>query len=671
MAVTNDHDYQVRLQQQQMQYQQRNQMAGHSPNQAAAKPKPAMRKDGKVSMKHNHPPPPLVMKSEKKTYTRKNVLGEGGFAVCYEVVDEKGNTYAAKVVSKQTLKGEKQRTKLIGEIKIQKSLHHQNIVRFYDVFEDSENVYMIIEICRNHTLVELLKKRKRLSEPEVRFYMLQLIAATIYMHKKHVIHRDLKLGNLLLDDNMDLKIADFGLAAMIQHEGERKKTICGTPNYIAPEVLFDSGNGHSYEVDIWSLGVIMYTLLVGKPPFQTREVEAIYKKIKENNYTFPPEIGISREAKDLIERILDKIPENRPTLEEMRQHPFLTAQPIPKSIPKSAFNEVPTFIEERPPFSNINGIESNKMMHDYDEEDKRLKHENEEIKNKKTYPKKEALSRGYFARCFTGSRGPSERSHMEPTKAKALNQKYARANINKNKNQVATSGNILDIVYRNICQAFEDVSNDNIEIPDPNELIENPKVFISKWIDYSNKYGLGYQLTNSCVGVYFNDSTSIILSADEEHFEYLYYTKENELPVMQKAQYTLDKYPTDLHKKVTLLKHFKVYMNENLYKASTYSFIDKERIEDLDFLTKYLRTKRAVIFRLSNKVVQVNFFDHTKLMFSGDGNIVSFVDRNRVMKSYRLIEFIRMGNSDEINRLNYIKSILEQLTLRKQKKMQQ
>jgi len=140
---------------------------------------------------------------------------------------------------------------------------------------------------------------------------------------------------------------------------------------------------------------------------------------------------------------------------------------------------------------------------------------------------------------------------------------------------------------------------------------------------------------------------------------------------MQKVQYTLENYPTDLHKKVTLLKHFKVYMNENLYKASTYSFVDKNRIEDLDFLTKYLRTKRAVIFRLSNKVVQVNFFDHTKLMFSGDGNIVSFVDRNRLMKSYRLIEFIRMGNSDEINKLNYIKSILEQLTLRKQKKMQQ
>jgi len=150
----------------------------------------------------------------------------------------------------------------------------------------------------------------------------------------------------------------------------------------------------------------------------------------------------------------------------MRQHPFLTTTPIPKSIPKSAFNEIPTFVEERPPYSN--NIESNKNLLDYEEEDKRIKHESEDIKSKKAYPKKETLTRGYFARCFTGSRGPSERSHMEPTKAKALNQKYARANINKNKNQVATSGNILDIVYRNICQAFEDVEN-NIDIQETNE----------------------------------------------------------------------------------------------------------------------------------------------------------------------------------------------------------
>ncbi len=92
--------------------------------------------------------------------------------------------------------------------------------------------------------------------------MKQLLEAVAYMHLNKVIHRDLKLGNLFLTKDMNLKIGDFGLAANIKNDGERKRTICGTPNYIAPEVLFDTQNGHSYEVDIWSLGVIMYDRVV-------------------------------------------------------------------------------------------------------------------------------------------------------------------------------------------------------------------------------------------------------------------------------------------------------------------------------------------------------------------------------------------------------------------------
>jgi serine/threonine protein kinase len=110
--------------------------------------------------------------------------------------------------------------------------------------------------------------------------MYQLLDAVAYMHAQKIIHRDLKLGNLFIAKNLNMKIGDFGLAANIKHDGERKRTICGTPNYIAPEVLFDTENGHSYEVDIWSLGVIMYTLIVGKPPFQTKEVNAIYKYLE-------------------------------------------------------------------------------------------------------------------------------------------------------------------------------------------------------------------------------------------------------------------------------------------------------------------------------------------------------------------------------------------------------
>ena len=134
----------------------------------------------------------------------------------------------------------------------------------------------------------MLRKRKRLTEPEVRFFMLQILGATKYMHDKRVIHRDLKLGNLFLDSKMNVKLGDFGLAALLVDDNERKRTICGTPNYIAPEVLCDNGVGHSYEVDLWSIGVIMYplitsnvdiryALLVGKPPFQSKEVKSIYR----------------------------------------------------------------------------------------------------------------------------------------------------------------------------------------------------------------------------------------------------------------------------------------------------------------------------------------------------------------------------------------------------------
>ena len=96
--------------------------------------------------------------------------------------------------------------------------------------------------------------------------MSQIVSSLKYLHKHNVIHRDLKLGNLFINNDMRVKVGDFGLATKLTRPDERKKTICGTPNYIAPEIL-EGKNGHSFEVDIWSTGVILYTLLVGKPPF--------------------------------------------------------------------------------------------------------------------------------------------------------------------------------------------------------------------------------------------------------------------------------------------------------------------------------------------------------------------------------------------------------------------
>jgi polo-like kinase 1 len=134
--------------------------------------------------------------------------------------------------------------------------------------------------------------------------MLQVLDGLEYLHSQKIIHRDLKLGNLFLNENMCVKIGDFGLATKIDFYGEKKKTICGTPNYIAPEIL--ESKGHSYEVDVWSFGVIMYTLVYGRPPFESKDVKDTYKKIKDCSFSFPENVYSSNNLKVLVSSILQK-----------------------------------------------------------------------------------------------------------------------------------------------------------------------------------------------------------------------------------------------------------------------------------------------------------------------------------------------------------------------------
>jgi len=124
---------------------------------------------------------------------------------------------------------------------------------------------------------------------------------------------------------MELKLGDFGLATEVSDSENRRKSVCGTPNYIAPEVLWGT-NGHSFEVDIWALGVVTYTLLVGRPPFETRDLQETYIKIKNASYTFPKHVFISEISKKFIESLLQKNPKNRITLEKIMDHEFFTGK---------------------------------------------------------------------------------------------------------------------------------------------------------------------------------------------------------------------------------------------------------------------------------------------------------------------------------------------------------
>ena len=236
---------------------------------------------------------------------------------------------------KSSLTKSRAKQKLMSEIKIHRSLHHNNIVGFEHFFEDVENVYILLELCQNQSLNELLRRRKRLHELEVQCYVNQICSAVKYLHSHRVIHRDLKLGNLFLNDKMEVKIGDFGLATKLEFDGERKRTICGTPNYIAPEVL-EGKQGHSYEVDIWSLGVIIYTLIIGKPPFETSDVKTTYKRIRMNAYNFPENVAISDSARSLITLILNNDPSKRPTVDEILMHEWMNhLGTIPRLLPAS------------------------------------------------------------------------------------------------------------------------------------------------------------------------------------------------------------------------------------------------------------------------------------------------------------------------------------------------
>lgn len=256
------------------------------------------------------------------TYILRKLIGRGAYAQCFlAVVGEE--PFALKIIKYSEIKSEKVKQKLEKEISIHSSLDHPNVVKMYTHFYNTEYIFMVLELCEIGALDDLIRRNGKLKERYVAKFMLQLVKGLIYLHdERFVIHRDLKLGNLFLDNHLNIKICDFGLSAVIKGN-EKRRTVCGTPNYIAPEILFGKTMGHSFEADIWSLGVIIYTLLIGTPPFQQKKVEEIYKLIELNKYIFPPDNNLSSEAIDLITKLLTTDPNERPDLCQILQHKFL------------------------------------------------------------------------------------------------------------------------------------------------------------------------------------------------------------------------------------------------------------------------------------------------------------------------------------------------------------
>jgi polo-like kinase 4 len=205
------------------------------------------------------------------------------------------------------------------EVAIHARLKHPSILELYTFFEDSNFVYLVLELAQNGALHRYLQEQqKTLSEFEAASILSQVVSGLQYLHSNNIMHRDMSLSNLLLTATMQVKIADFGLATQLEYDSKHT-TLCGTPNYISPEVA--SRSAHGLPTDVWGLGCLLYTLLVGRPPFDTAGVKSTLTQVVIGNYTIPD--YISAEAKDLIQRLLCKDPSKRIKLCDVVTHPFL------------------------------------------------------------------------------------------------------------------------------------------------------------------------------------------------------------------------------------------------------------------------------------------------------------------------------------------------------------
>ncbi|XP_004001146.2 serine/threonine-protein kinase PLK4 [Felis catus] len=258
-----------------------------------------------------------------------SLLGKGSFAGVYRAESvHTGLEVAIKMIDKKAMYKAGMVQRVQNEVKIHCQLKHPSILELYNYFEDNNYVYLVLEMCHNGEMNRYLKNRmKPFSENEARHFMHQIITGMLYLHSHGILHRDLTLSNLLLTRNMNIKIADFGLATQLKMPHEKHYTLCGTPNYISPEIATRSA--HGLESDVWSLGCMFYTLLIGRPPFDTDTVKNTLNKVVLADYEMPT--FLTREAKDLIHQLLRRNPADRLSLSSVLDHPFMSRNSSTKS----------------------------------------------------------------------------------------------------------------------------------------------------------------------------------------------------------------------------------------------------------------------------------------------------------------------------------------------------
>uniref|UniRef100_A0A673KJE5 Serine/threonine-protein kinase PLK n=1 Tax=Sinocyclocheilus rhinocerous TaxID=307959 RepID=A0A673KJE5_9TELE len=595
--------------------------------------RPTEGRRGKLEDNHSHATQEMSRiitdSATGKCYCRGKVLGKGGFAKCYEFTDlSTGKMYAAKIIPHTRVSKPHQREKIDREIELHRSLHHKHIVHFYHHFEDKDNIYILLEYCSRRSLAHILKARKVLTESEVRYYLRQIVSGLKYLHEQEILHRDLKLGNFFINESMELKVGDFGLAAKLEPVENRRRTICGTPNYLSPEVL--NKQGHGCESDVWALGCVMYTMLLGRPPFETTNLKETYRCIREARYSMPS--SLSAQAKHLISSMLAKNPMDRPQLDDILRHDFFCQGFTPDRLSANCCHAAPDLHHTSPAKSFFKKAAA-ALFGGKKDKAKYL----ETQSNKAPIPA--------AGKPAVPAKDTSSKQHIKDS---------IRMIVRGTLGSCSSSSECMLHVFFSLLIIHFNLSftANNISKESMNSSVQ----WVTKWVDYSNKYGFGYQLSDHTVGVLFNNGTHMSLLSDKKTVHYY-------AELGQCSVFSTSEAPEQFVGQVTILKYFAHYMEENLMDGG-----DLPNVTDAGkprlYLLQWLKSDRALMMLFNDGTFQVNFYhDHTKIILCNQSEeyLLTYINEDRVSTTLRLSTLlVSVCSADLRSRMDYALNMLLQ-----------
>nr|XP_048316226.1 inactive serine/threonine-protein kinase PLK5 isoform X1 [Myodes glareolus] len=563
-----------------------------------------------------------------RVYRRGKLIGKGAFSRCYKLTDMSTSAvFALKVVPRGGAGRLRLRGKVEREIALHSRLRHRNIVAFHAHFADRDHVYMVLEYCSRQSLAHVLKARRTLTEPEVRYYLLGLVSGLRYLHQHRIVHRDLKPSNFFLNKNMEVKIGDLGLAARVGPTGHCHRVLCGTPNFQAPEVV--SRNGHSCKSDIWALGCVMYTVLMGTPPFAAAPLSEMYRRIREGHYLEPAHLSPS--ARSLIARLLAPDPAERPSLDHLLQDDFFTQGFTPERLPPHSCHSPPGFAFPPPlgrlfrkvgqllltqcrppcPFTSKEpsgpAEEGTEPDHVESSNETRLLQFQSQLSLTLTFGDHGTLLTSVSLHLLSAC-SMTVQQDRAPVCAESpvlLTLGTLQTSLADPKGSLALQ---VEAATRKMHLCL-DAGPVAAQEP-PGE--QRPVLWAPKWVDYSLKYGFGYQLSDGGSGVLFRDGSHMALRPQGGHVSY------------QPDQgtlwtFTLRDVPSPLRAKLAVLRLFACYMQRRLREEGTVSMAVAPASPDFSLLN-FIADSQALVMLFSNGTVQVSLrTSQTQLVLSGEG----------------------------------------------------